>query len=149
MKEENAQIILRIIRGVSDILKDISPYTKSVSLSEDFKSLLYRLDQVNKTEILDPSIDAKIKEGYRLAVSYPKCLPPTENCRREHYDWGLKVQGFIFDLVKVFKEKGYDVGYTLEGELKAPQPFKLTEENILKIGLFVVVGIIIISLLKR
>ncbi|MCS7231672.1 MAG: hypothetical protein RMJ67_06005 [Elusimicrobiota bacterium] len=147
MRSETLEIISKIIKNINNIFTDISPYARSVAISNDFKSLLKRLSEINRIEFQDSNIQRKIESAYLIADSYPKCLPPTENCRREHYEWGLKVNEAMFDLIKIFKSKGYD--FEFEGDVvKAPEVFKLTEENIIKIGFVAVVAIIIMSILK-
>lgn len=144
---ETLEIVSKIIKNINNIFTDISPYARSVSISNDFKSLLKRLSEINKIEFQDSAIQKKIETAYLIADSYPKCLPPTENCRREHYEWGLKVNEAMFDLIKTFKSKGYNFEFE-NNFIKAPEVFKLTEENILKIGFVAVVAIVIISILK-
>ena len=146
MKQETIELIGKITSGVANIFKSISPYSQSIQISEDFKLFLSKLDELNRTEIGDVELNKLIRDGYVLANSFPKCLPPTEACKNEHQSWGYRVQDYMFMLVNKFKEKGYDVG---AGSELVPAPIKFDEKNLLKIGLVAVVVLIIISLLRK
>jgi hypothetical protein len=68
----------------------------------------------------------------------------SERCKREHDAWGNAVQELTYILISEFKKRGVDLGYSPP----STTPFQLNEENLLKIGFIVVVGIVILNILR-
>jgi len=146
MREEDRQALANLFQSLSNLFRSISPYAESVRVYNAFKSFLNRAKELYYVEVKEktPELSNLIDMGYKLLSEMPKCMSPTQNCRNEHNNWGLRVQELTYKIVSKFKEKGIDFGYS---EVSAP--FKLDEENLIKIGLIVVGFIILSNLLKR
>jgi len=146
MREDLAQELGILFNQLGELFKSVSPYAQSVEVARTFKSLLDRLKQIYYTDLGggDEKLLANINDGYKLLEQMPKCMSPTENCKREHNNWGNAVQELTYVLISEFKKRGVDLGYSPP----STTPFQLNEENLLKIGFIVVVAIVILNILK-
>ncbi len=150
---EKWQTIIQIATEASKPFLERDNYLASSKYRETISPLVKKMrenvvligDKEKANELL-----AKIDRLYNLLwEQMPECHPPTESCNSEHRNWRTEVEVRLYELINEFKKYGIDFEPVVKSGAPAPEPIKLTEENILKIGFIAVVVFIIISLLRR